>query len=481
METLSHHHHHTETSSAVEVTHPKGFLRTFSALQHRNFRLFWFGQMISLIGTWMQTTAQAWLVLQVTHSAWWLGIVGALQFLPVMLFSLFGGVIADRVPKRTLLLFTQSFAMLQAVILWTLVFTGTVQLWHILVLALMLGATNALDMPTRQAFVVEMVGREDLPNAVALNSSLFNMARIVGPGLGGLLIAWLGVTPLFLLNAISFIPVLIGLALIDISKLHTHAKPIVAGATTQKQSTMQSLREGLAYIAKTPVVLLIITVIGTVSLFGINFNVVLPLFATDVLHVGPVGFGLISSAIGFGALVSALWLAWGNKRPNIQHMLVGAIIFCILEAAFALSQLYVLSLVLIAAVGFAQITFSTMANTTLQTVTPDHLRGRVMSVYMLVFAGSVPLGNLFTGGLAHLYGAPISLLAGAGLSLIAAITGWILRVPAEKSFVQATQEAEQEAELSQHTAPVKEEAKLAEHEANGEEEAELLEHAASAD
>lgn len=446
METLS--DKTLSSPSPIHVEQRRGFLRTFSALRHRNFRLFWIGQLVSLTGTWMQTTGQAWLVLQLTHSAWLLGVVGALQFLPVMLLALFGGVIADRVPKKKLLLFTQSFATLQAIILWLLVFTGTVQLWHILVLALMLGLTNALDMPTRQAFVVEMVGREDLPNAVALNSSLFNMARILGPGLGGLLIAWLGVTPLFLINAISFIPVLVGLVLIDSSKLHFHVKPIIAGATVQKQNTMQSLREGLAYVAKTPSVLLIIVVIGTVSLFGINFNVLLPLFATDVLHAGSVGFGLISSAIGFGALVSALGLAWGNKTPSIQHMLLGAIIFCVLEAAFALSQLYVLSLVLIVAVGFAQITFSATANTTLQTVTPDHLRGRVMSVYMLVFAGSVPLGNLFTGGLAHLFGAPASLLAGAGLSFIAAFAGWILRKPAEKSFVQSTREAE----LLQHAA-----------------------------
>ncbi len=433
------------SSAVVEAEHPRGFLRTFSALQHRNFRLFWTGQMVSLTGTWMQTTAQAWLVLQMTHSAWLLGVVGALQFLPVMLLSLFGGVIADRVPKRKLLLFTQSFATVQAIILWLLVFSGMVQLWHIFVLALILGATNALDMPTRQAFVGEMVGREDLPNAVALNSSLFNMARIVGPGLGGILIAWLGVTPLFLLNAISFVPVLISLALIDIKQLHMHIKPMVVG--TPKQSTMQSLREGLSYIARTPSVLLIIVVIGIVSLFGINFNVVLPLFATDVLHTGPAGFGLLTSAIGFGALVSALWLAWRNKRPHIQSMLIGAIIFCVLEAVFALSQLYVLSLVLIAAVGFAQITFSATANTTLQTVTPDHLRGRVMSVYLLVFAGSVPLGNLFTGGLAHLFGAPVSLLLGAALSFIAAAVGWILRKPAEKSYAKSTQEAEYHAAL----------------------------------
>lgn len=425
---------------SVEVAQRRGFLRTFAALRHRNFRLFWIGQLISLTGTWMQTTGQAWLVLQMTHSAWLLGVVGALQFLPVMLLSLFGGVIADRVPKRKLLLFTQSFATAQAIILWVLVFSGTVQLWHILVLALMLGITNALDMPTRQAFVVEMVGREDLPNAVALNSSLFNMARIVGPGLGGVLIAWLGVTPLFLLNAVSFVPVLIGLAMIDVKQLHSHARPVVAGVS--RQTTMQSLREGLTYIAKTPSVSLIIVVIGLVSLFGINFNVVLPLFATDVLHAGPAGFGLLTSAIGFGALVSALWLAWGNKRPTIQNMLLGAIIFCILEACFALSHLYILSLLLIAAVGFAQITFSATANTTLQTVTPDHLRGRVMSVYMLVFAGSVPLGNLFTGGIAHFFGAPISLLLGAGLSFVAAVAGWVLREAAEKSYAQSTREAE---------------------------------------
>src|SRR5947208_13234210 len=165
----------------------KGLLRAFVALRHRNFRLFWSGQLISQIGTWMQTTGQAWLVLELTHSAWLLGVVGALQFLPVMLLALFGGVLADRLPKRRVLLFTQSFAMLQAFVLWILVATGSVQLWHVLVLAALLGLTNSLDMPTRQAFVVEMVGREDLPNAVALNSSLFNMARIVGPSLGGLI------------------------------------------------------------------------------------------------------------------------------------------------------------------------------------------------------------------------------------------------------------------------------------------------------
>ncbi len=416
----------------------KGLLRTFVALRHRNFRLFWFGQLISLIGTWMQTIGQAWLVLQLTHSAWLLGVVGALQFLPVMLLSLFGGVLADRLPKRKVLLFTQSFAMLQAAVLWILVASGHIQIWEVLVLASLLGLTNSFDMPTRQAFVVEMVGREDLPNAIALNSSVFNMARVVGPGLGGLIIAFLGIAPLFLLNTISFVPVIVGLALIRMNELHALAKRITTSGETSKQSTLQSLREGLSYVIHTPSILLIIAVIGVISLFGINFNVILPLFATEVLHSGAMGFGLLSAAFGLGSLCSALWLAWGNRKLSVQYLLIAALAFSVLEVFFALSHLYVLSLILIAAVGFAMIAFSANSNTALQTVTPDHLRGRVLSVYMVVFAGSVPLGNLFTGGLAHLYGAPISLLIGACLSLVAAIVGWILRSPAEKSLAEAS-------------------------------------------
>ncbi len=427
-----------DITSLPEQQQVKGLLRAFLALRHRNFRLFWFGQMISLMGTWMQTIGQAWLVLQLTHSAWLLGIVGALQFLPVMLLSLFGGVLADRLPKRTVLLFTQSFAMLQAAVLWTLVATGEVRLWHVLVLATLLGLTNAIDMPTRQAFVVEMVGREDLPNAIALNSSLFNLARIVGPGIGGLIIAWAGVAPLFLLNAISFIPVIIGLALIDLRGLYGRKEHIVGGkgASAPRQSTMQSLREGLAYVVHTPSIFLIITVIGIVSLFGINFNVVLPLFATNVLNVGAEGFGFISSAFGLGSLLSALWLAWSNRKPSIQYLLVSAIVFCVVTALFAVSHIYALSLVLIAMVGFAMIAFSATANTTIQTVAPDHLRGRVMSVYMLVFAGSIPFGNLLTGGLAHLYGAQVALLIGVGISLVAAVIGWVLRKPAERDLAE---------------------------------------------
>jgi MFS family permease len=438
MKTLSHSPEGQIVPQLENQQQVKGLLRTFVALRHRNFRLFWFGQLISLIGTWMQSIGQAWLILQLTHSAWLLGVVGALQFLPVMLLSLFGGVLADRFPKRRVLLFTQSFAMLQASVLWILVASGHIQVWEVLVLASLLGLTNSFDMPTRQAFVVEMVGREDLPNAVALNSSIFNLARVIGPGLGGLIIAFLGIAPLFLLNAISFVPVIIGLALIRMSELHALAKHSTRSGETSKQSTLQSLREGLEYVVRTPSILLIITVIGAISLFGINFNVILPLFATDVLHSGAMGFGLLSAAFGLGALCSALWLAWGNRKPSVHYLLIAALAFSVLEILFAFSHLFVLSLVLIASVGFAMIAFSANSNTALQTVTPDHLRGRVMSVYMVVFAGSVPLGNLFTGGLAHVYGAPIALLAGGCLSMVAALVGWILRSPAEKSLAEAS-------------------------------------------
>ena len=411
-----------------------GLLRTFSALRHRNYRLFFFGQMISQIGTWMQTTAQAWLVLELTHSALLLGLVGVLQYLPVMVFSLFGGVLADRFPKRTLLLVTQSVALVQASIMWLLVVTGTVQIWHILLLVALLGITNALDTPTRQAFVGEMVGREDLPNAIALNSSLVNMARVLGPGLGGVLIAWLDVAPLFLLNTISFIAVIIGLVMIDQRTLHA----LPARRTDDKKlSTFQSLREGLFYVWHMPTVLLVISVIGVIALFGINFNVMLPLFATDVFHAGPVGFGFISAAYGLGALFSALWVAWGNRKPSLRSLLIAAFAFSGLEIAFALSPFYTLSFPLIASVGFAQIVMTATANTTIQTVTPNSLRGRVISVYLLVYAGGMPMGNLLAGGLTTLFGAPISFLLGGIPCLVAAIVGWMMRAPAEKSLAES--------------------------------------------
>lgn len=419
----------------VSLQQTRGPLRTFIALRHRNFRLFWFGQMISLIGTWMQTTGLAWLVLGLTQSAWQLGVVGAIQYVPILLFSLFGGVFADRWPKRTILLFTQSTALLQAVVLWALVASGHVQIWEVYLLAFLLGLTNSLDMPTRQAFVIEMVGREDLPNAVALNSSIFNLARIVGPSIGGLIIAFSGVTTLFLLNALSFVAVLGGLLMMRNKELHTVFKR--AGADDPRAKTWQSLGESMAYIRHTPSVLLITLVVGSVSLFGLNLSVVLPFFATIVLHAGAIGFGLLSSAIGGGALLSALWIAWGNRQPSIRSVLSSTLVFSGLLVLFSVSHIYPISLVLILLIGFSQVAFSALASTAIQIITPDHLRGRVMSLYVACFVGCAPIGSLLIGGLSILAGPSIALLICAILSLLSALAGWAWCKPAESDFVRS--------------------------------------------
>ncbi|HLX55750.1 MAG TPA: MFS transporter, partial [Ktedonobacteraceae bacterium] len=308
--------------------------------------------MISLMGTSIQIIGQVWLVLELTHSAWQLGLVGALQSLPVLLFSLFGGVFADRWPKRRVLLLTQAAAMIQALLLWVLIATGAIQLWHIYALAMLLGLTNCLYLPTSRAFIVEMVGREDLPNAVALNSFLSTLARIVGPGLGGIIIAASGVTMLFLFNALSFLPVIVGLALIKSQELHAQA--LQHRSAGERQNTWQSLRAGVEYAWKTPAVLLMVLVVGLVLLFGSNFNVVLPLFATDVLHVGARGFGFLSAATGVGALLSTLWLARSNQKSAIRRVLIGMLVFGVLEAVFAISRIYLLSLALITSVGFTE-------------------------------------------------------------------------------------------------------------------------------
>ena len=386
------------------------------------------------MGTYMQSIGQAWLVLELTHSGWQLGLVGALQSLPVLFFSIFGGVFADRWPKRRVLLVTQAAAMIQALLLWALIATGTVQLWHVYVLAPLLGLTNSLYLPAIQAFVVELVGREDLPNAVALNFSLSTLARIVGPGLAGIIIAASSVTMLFLLNGLSFLPVIVALALIKRNALHAQA--LQPGSAGGHQNTWQSLREGLDYVWKTPTVLLMIVVVGLVLLFGSNFSVLLPLFATDLLHVGAKGFGFLSAALSFGALLSTLWLAWSNRQPTIRGVLIGMLVFGVLEALFAVSRIYLLSLALIASVGFTENAFAARALTTVQTIAPDRLTGRVMSVQVLFFDGSLPLGLLLMGWLSALCGPSIALLIGALLSLLVAGAGWMWRKSVEKDLAE---------------------------------------------
>ena len=413
----------------------KRWPRAFTSLRQRNFRLYWFGQMVSLMGTSMQSIGQVWLVLELTHSGWQLGLVGALQALPVLLFSIFGGVFADRWPKRRVLLGTQAAAMIQAGLLWALIATGAIQIWQLYILALLLGFTNSLGRPASRAFVVELAGRADLPNAAALNSSLSSIARIVGPGIGGIIIAVSGVGMLFLLNALSFLPVLVGLALINSHELHVQA--IRSKGAGERRNTWQSLREGLDYVWKTPAVLWVMVIVGLVLLFGSNFNVILPLFATDVLHVGAQGFGFLSAATGIGALLAALWLAWGNQQPTTHRMLAIMLAFAALEVAFAVSRIYPLSVALIASVGFTEEAFAVQGMTALQMVAPDHLSGRVMSVQVLFFDGSLPLGYVLMGWLSGLYGAPIAMLIGAILCLLVVGAGWMWRKPAEQGVAAA--------------------------------------------
>lgn len=385
-----------------------------AAFRHRNYRLFWFGQLISVTGTWMQSLAQSWLVLSLTSSAFKLGLVSVFQFAPILLIGLFAGVVADRVPKRRLLVVTQACSGVLAGVLATLVLTGRVELWHVYALALGLGVVNAFDMPTRQAFVVEMVGKDDLMNAIALNSSLFNAARIVGPAIAGLLLALFGPGICFLINAVSYIAVIAGLLMMRLERREV----AVAGRG------LRQVREGLSYVRATPAVLLPVVLVGVVATFGMNFNIWIPLLAKQDFGAGASGFGLLMSASGFGSLVGALALAFFAQGPRRVLMLGAAAALGALELGLALAGAIPLALpvamLLLAGIGFASSSTMATANTTVQTNSPDELRGRVMSVYMTVFAGTAPFGGLVAGATAGRFGAPASLAVGGGVTILAA-------------------------------------------------------------
>lgn len=395
------------------ATRPSGMMAmaaTFRSLRHYNYRLFYFGQMISLTGTWMQTIGQAWLVLDLTHSPLALGTVTMLQFLPVSLLVLVGGVLADRVPKRRLLVLTQTVAMIQAFVLAFLTWSGLVALWHIYALAALMGLTNALDSPTRQVFVVEMVGRDDVTNAVALNSGLFNSARLIGPALGGVIIAVTGVAEIFFINGVSFLAVIVGLLLMKPGLLY----PAQRSASGR---VLEQFSEGVHYALRTPSILFILILMAAIGTFGYNFTVVLPLLARTVLHVGSIGFGAMTSAMGLGSLVAALALA-SLGEPSRRTLIIGATAFAIILAAVAASQWYALTLVLLLALGAAGIAFTATANSSLQVTAPDHLRGRVMGLYVLLFLGSTPIGGQLTGLMAEHIGTRLTVGLEAGICAV---------------------------------------------------------------
>jgi len=405
--------------------------RGLSAFNHRNFRLFWFGQLISLAGTWMQSVAQAWLVLQLTSDPLALGLVAAAQFTPVLVLGLFAGVLADSINKRTALIWTQALSGVLALILGLLVASNQVQVWQVFVLALLLGVVNAFDMPIRQSFVVEMVGRDDIANAVALNSAVFNATRIVGPAIAGIFIATIGLAPLFFFNAASYLAVIAGLLLMRVAELH---KPVARAVVERNvRSVVDHLVEGLRYVRESRLILIAIVVLGVVSTFTLNFQVLIPVFVQDVLHGNADTYGFLMAASGAGSLVSALAIAF-VMRPTMRLLLAGTALIGAGFVGLSLVASLPLDLVLMFIAGFGVIAMAATTNTTIQLSTPDALRGRVMSVYTTVFAGSVPFGGLFSGLLAAAYGVQVALAAGGVIALLTVIGAWIwIRqpVPAE--------------------------------------------------
>ena len=402
--------------------------RTLRAFRHRNYRLFFGGQLISLIGTWMQSVAQAWLILTLTNDPFMLGLVSAIQWLPVLFLGLFGGIVADALPKRRTLIATQVSMMALAAILGVLVQLEAIEIWMILVIAFLLGLANAVDMPVRQAFAVEMVGRDDVVNAVALNSAMFNMARIVGPAVAGLCIAAFGLAAAILLNAASFLAVIVGLLIMRDEEL---ASPPLLPRPRSVRAVGANLAEGLRYVRATPLVLMATLVVGVVSTFAMNFNVLVPPYARDVLGQKADGLGFLMATMGIGSLVAALTLARAG-RPSPWAIVGGALLLGIAEIAAGFAQAYALGLGLLFLVGLGGVGMTATANTTIQLVVPDQLRGRVMAIYLTVFAGATPIGGLFAGGLASAWSVPAALAAGGAIAAVAGIVGvaWLRRVPA---------------------------------------------------
>ena len=392
----------------------------FGALSHRNFRLFFLGQGVSLIGTWMQNVAQGWLVLELTNSPFYVGLVSALGSLGVLLLTLYAGVVVDRTNKHRLVILTQSLSMLPAFALTWLVWTRAVAVWQVAALAAFLGVVNAFDIPARQAFIVDLVGKEDLMNAIALNSSAFNAARVVGPAVAGVLIGALGVGVCFLLNGVSYLAVIGGL-------LAMRLPPYVADP--RRGSAWAGLSEAVAFIRSDRRIWTVVVLMAVFSIFGFPYLVMMPVFARDVLHRGATGYGVMMTAVGIGALIGALAVASLDRRIRKGPTLIAAgAAFALLLVAFALSQRYLLSVGLLALTGGTMIVNNALANATIQEIVPDQLRGRVMGFYAFVFVGLAPLGSFQMGALAERIGTPAAVaLGGAATALAVALAAW--RVP----------------------------------------------------
>jgi len=389
------------------------------ALRHRNFQLFFGGQLISLVGTWMQNVAQSWLVYKLTGSSFWLGATGFAGQIPVFLIAPVGGIVADRKNRRHVVIATQTFSMLLALILAGLTLAHAVQVWHVIVLAALLGVVNAFDIPARQSFIVDMVGKEDLINAIALNSSMFNGARVAGPAIAGVLVAKLGEGWCFFGNGVSYIAVIIGLLLMRVN--WQPQKP--------SGSPLENILEGFRYVRETQPIRVLLLLLGLVSVVGMPYAVLMPIFADRILHQGASGLGILMGATGVGALVGALSLAFKRGLKGLgTWVLLSSAGFGATLILFGISKIFWLSVGVLVPVGYCMMVQMASSNTLIQSIVPDRLRGRVMALYSMMFMGMAPIGALGAGVAAAHLGAPLTLAIG-GMACMLGSAAFGIRLP----------------------------------------------------
>ncbi len=393
---------------------------TLRALRHRNYRIYFFGMLVSFTGTWMQSVAQSWLIYRLTGSAWLLGLIGFTGQVPVFLLAPVGGVMADRHSRHQIIIITQTLAMLQAFALAALTLSHRVTVESVFALALLLGVVNAFDLPTRQSFMIELVGKEDLMNAIALNSSMIQGSRIVGPAIAGLIVAWLGEGLCFLINAISYIAVIIGLFMIRVGKAHTDQP---------NGSVLSNLREGFDFVRTARPIRALLLLVASVSIFGLPYIVLMPIFASDVLHGGPRALGILMAGAGTGAMMGALTLAARRQVHGLGRLVAASVATLgVMLILFSLSRNLILSTLLVIPVGFTLLLQMSASNTLVQTMIPDRMRGRMMSFFSMSLMGMAPFGSLLAGAVASRIGAPYTVAAGGAFCFAAALLFW-LRLP----------------------------------------------------
>ncbi|HVN77596.1 MAG TPA: MFS transporter [Terriglobia bacterium] len=423
------------STDQLDARQPLKLSYALRALRHRNFRLFFAGQLISLIGTWMQSVAQSWLVYRLTGSALLLGTVGFAGQIPVLLAAPLGGIVADRYNRHRIVIATQVASMVLALVLAWLTLTGYVKVWHVAALAACLGVVNAFDIPARQSFIVDMVGKGDLMNAIALNSSMFNSARMIGPAVAGILVASIGEGWCFFANGISYLAVIAGLLMMQVTPVSRQARA---------DSPLENILEGFRFARSSLPIRWLLLLLALASLVGAPYAVLMPIFAGEILHGGPRALGILMGATGIGALLGALTLATRRGLRGLGRWIALASGgFGVSLILFAYSRVFWLSALILIPTGYALMVQMGSTNTLVQSMTPDHMRGRVMAIYSMMFMGMAPFGALLAGGAAHPFGAPVTVAAG-GLLCIAGAIVYSRQLPAFREEARRLILAQQE-------------------------------------